>query len=217
MSGAAARYEDPIQHSTALGGLLAGLAIGAGAVLIGIAFVGIGGLGGLAIAAMIGAGAATGAGIGQLLGSLSHAQRHTGWITSGSDNVHINGKPAARAHVDQVVCTDHPAAPQTLAQGSRTVYINGYPAARVGDRTVCDARISSGSANVYIGGGTETTDEIDPEIPGWLEGSLIGVGLASAVALVGPAMALWGAFGGAVGGVLGGQQGKQIYGDGSDQ
>ncbi|MGJ7548648.1 PAAR domain-containing protein [Pseudomonas alloputida] len=217
MTGAAARQDDPIEHSSALSGLLAGLALGAGAVLIGIAVVGTGGLGGLAIGAMIGAGAATGAGIGQLLGSLSHAQRETGWITSGSDNVHINGRPAARAHVDQALCTDHPGVTKTLAQGSRSVYINGQPAARVGDRTVCDARISAGSSNVFIGGGSETTDEIDPEVPGWLEATVLGFGLASAVALVGPEMALWGMFGGAIGGEAGYRFGGSRYGEGSDQ
>ncbi|MFG0769046.1 PAAR domain-containing protein [Pseudomonas sp. TYF_15] len=43
-----------------------------------------------------------------------------------------------------------------LAQGSDSVYINGQPAARVGDRTVCDAKISAGSPNVCIEGGTAT-------------------------------------------------------------
>lgn len=64
MSAAAARVDDPIEHSSALEGLLAGLAIGAGVVLIGIAIVGTGGLGAVALGAMVGAGAATGAGIG---------------------------------------------------------------------------------------------------------------------------------------------------------
>ena len=73
MTAAAARLDDPIEHSSALGGLLAGLAIGAGAVLIGIAVIGTGGLGAVALAAMVGAGAATGAGIGQPIGSLSFA------------------------------------------------------------------------------------------------------------------------------------------------
>ncbi|MQG92682.1 PAAR domain-containing protein [Pseudomonas sp. MN1F] len=217
MTGAAARQDDPIEHSSALSGLLGGLALGAAAVLVGIAVVGTGGLGGLAIAAMIGAGAATGAGIGQLLGSLSHAQRETGWITSGSDNVRINGRPAARAHVDQAVCTDHSGVRQTLAQGSRSVHINGQPAVRVGDRTVCDGRISAGSSNVFIGGETETTDEIEPEVPGWLEATVLGVGIASAVALVGPAMALWGMFGGVVGGGAGSYYGESLYGQDSDQ
>lgn len=115
MSQAAARFNDPIEHSSALGGLLAGLAIGAGAVLIGIAVVGTGGLGAIALGAMVGAGAATGAGIGQLLGSLSFATHDAGQIKSGSGDVFINGRAAARAHVDTAMCTQHGPAPQILA------------------------------------------------------------------------------------------------------
>ncbi|MGF6110209.1 hypothetical protein QFZ85_001745 [Pseudomonas frederiksbergensis] len=82
MSEAAARLDDPIEHSSALGGLLAGLAIGAGAVLVGIAIVGTGGLGAVALCAMVGAGAgaATGAGIGQL----SVASHLTGMVQDRS-------------------------------------------------------------------------------------------------------------------------------------
>ncbi|WP_218189744.1 MULTISPECIES: PAAR domain-containing protein, partial [unclassified Pseudomonas] len=120
-------------------------------------------------------------------------------------------------HVDKALCSDHPGVPQTLAQGSRTVYINGQPAARVGDSTVCDGRISAGSSNVFIGGDTETTDEIAPEVPGWLEAAVFGVGVASAVALVGPAMTLWGMFGGVVGGTAGYRFGGGRYGEGSDE
>lgn len=212
----AARVGDPIEHSSALGGLLAGLAIGAGAVLVGIAVIGTGGVGAVALVAMVGAGAATGAGIGQLIGSLSFADRQTGQIRSGSGNVHINGRPAARAHIDYAECSDHSGTSKPLAQGSRAVHINGQPAARVGDRTVCDARIAQGSPNVCIGGEAETTDEISPEVPGSLEGAVLAVGLASAIALVGPAMALWGLFGGALGGGAGYQLGGQRYGEGSD-
>jgi uncharacterized Zn-binding protein involved in type VI secretion len=153
MSEAAARLDDPIEHSSALGGLLAGLAIGAGAVLVGIAIVGTGGLGAVALCAMVGAGAATGAGIGQLFGSLSFASHRAGQIKTGSGNVFINSKAAARAHVDTAVCDQHGPAPQILAQGSDSVYINGQPAARVGDRTVCDGKISAGSGNVFLAAG----------------------------------------------------------------
>lgn len=75
---------------------------------------------------------------------------------------------------------------QTLAQGSDTVHINGMPAARVGDRTVCDGKISVGSTNVNIGGGTETTDDIDPEVPVLLERAILGLGVASAFVLASP-------------------------------
>ncbi|AUZ59431.1 Putative RHS-family protein [Pseudomonas sp. XWY-1] len=216
MTAAAARLDDPIEHSSALGGLLAGLAIGAGAVLIGIAVIGTGGLGAVALAAMVGAGAATGAGIGQLIGSLSFACSETGQIRSGSSNVYINGKPAARAHLDNAECSDHPGGPKILAQGSDSVYINGQPAARVGDRTVCDAKISAGSPNVCIGGGTATTDAIDPEVPIWLERSVMALGLASAFVLASPVLVMAGLAGGIAGGMAGHWAGGELFGEGSD-
>lgn len=217
MSEAAARMDDPIEHSSALGGLLAGLAIGAGAVLVGIAIVGTGGLGAVALCAMVGAGAATGAGIGQLLGSLSFATHDAGQIKTGSANVFTNGKPAARAHVDTATCDQHGSAPQILAQGSDSVYINGLPAARVGDRTVCDAKISAGSGNVFIGGGTETTDAISPEVPAWLERAVLVVGLASAFVLASPVVVIAGLVGGVAGGLGGNWAGGKLFGEGSDE
>lgn len=216
MTAAAARLDDPIEHSSALGGLLAGLAIGAGAVLIGIAIVGTGGFGVVALAAMVGAGAATGAGIGQLIGSLSFACSETGQIRSGSSNVYINGKPAARAHLDNAECSDHPGSPKILAQGSDSVNINGQPAARVGDRTVCDAEISAGSPNVCIGGGTTTTDTIDPEVPVWLERGVMALGLASAFVLASPVLVVAGLVGGIAGGMAGHWAGGELFGEGSD-
>ena len=216
MSAAAARVDDPIEHSSALGGLLAGLAIGAGAVLVGIAVVGTGGLGAVALAAMVGAGAATGAGIGQLIGSLSFACHDAGKILTGSPNVHVNGKEAARAHVDTAHCDQHSSAPQILAQGSDTVHINGMPAARVGDLTVCDGKISAGSANVHIGGGTETTDDIDPEVPALLERAIMGLGLASAFVLASPVIVIAGLVGGIAGGLGGNWAGGKLFGEGSD-
>lgn len=216
MSQAAARFNDPIEHSSALGGLLAGLAIGAGAVLIGIAVVGTGGLGAIALGAMVGAGAATGAGIGQLLGSLSFATHDAGQISSGSNNVFINGKAAARAHVDTALCDQHGPAPQILAQGSDSVYINGQPAARVGDKTVCDGKISAGSGNVFIGGGTETTDAISSEVPEWLERAVLVVGLASAFVLASPVIVIAGLAGGIAGGLAGNWAGGELFGQDSD-
>jgi len=206
----AARLGDPIEHTGSLTGLLAGLAIGAiGAALIV-------GTGGLAAVAIVGASATAGAGIGQLIGSLSVCDHSTGQIQSGSANVFINGKPAARAHLDTALCDEHGPAPQLLAQGSDTVYINGVPAARVGDRTVCDAKISSGSGNVVIGGGTQTTDSIRPEVPEWLERSLLVVGLGSALVLASPIVVAAGLVGGIAGGAAGHWAGGKLFGAGSD-
>jgi uncharacterized Zn-binding protein involved in type VI secretion len=216
MSAAAARVDDPIEHSSALEGLLAGLAIGAGAVLVGIAIVGTGGLGALALGAMVGAGAATGAGIGQLIGSLSISCNTAGQIITGSGNVYTNGKPAARAHLDKAKCDKHGPGPKVLAQGSDSVYINGVPAARVGDRTECDGKISAGSPNVSIGGGTETTDEISPEVPVLLERAIFGLGLASAFVLASPVIVMAGLVGGIAGGLGGHWAGGELFGEGSD-
>lgn len=168
MSAAAARLGDPISHSSAMDGLLTGLAVGAGVALAGVAVVTTGGLAAapiMATVAAVGAGASAGAGIGQLLGSLKAMSSETGKITSASPNVRINGIPAARASADHVDCSKHSHGRKVIAEGSGGVRINGFPAARVGDRTACDAKISSGSSNVNIGGGTVQTDEINPEVP----------------------------------------------------
>ncbi|MCF8983429.1 type IV secretion protein Rhs [Pseudomonas syringae] len=207
---AAARVNDPIEHTGSLTGLLAGLAIGA----IGAALVI--GTGGLAAVAIVGASAATGAGVGQLIGSLSCCNHQTGQIVSGSSNVYINGEPAARAHADQAKCDEHSSRPQVIAQGSSNVYINGHPAARVGDRTACDAKIVVGSSNVFIGGGTETTDPINPEVPELLERGILLVGLASAFVLASPVIVIAGLVGGIAGGTVGSMGGAQLFGEGTD-
>ncbi|GLU40003.1 PAAR domain-containing protein [Pseudomonas sp. NBRC 100443] len=210
---AAARKDDPIEHSSALGGLLTGLAIGAGAALVGLAIVGTGGL---AAVAIVGAAAAAGAGIGEVIGSLSSFCSVAGQIISGSANVFINGIAAARAHLSKVGCDKH-SGPQLIAEGSSTVWINGQPAARVNDRTTCDGKISAGSPNVFIGGGTYQTDEIDPEVPGWLHVAVFALGIGSAVLLgAGPGIILLGLAGGIAGGAGGYWLGGKIWGEGSD-
>jgi uncharacterized Zn-binding protein involved in type VI secretion len=210
----AARLTDPIQHTSALSGLLVGLLIGAA---IAVAAVAIIGTGGLAAVAIVGAGAAMGAGIGELVGSLSFAKTTTGTILQvGSFNTKINSLNAARAHVDVVMCSNHPNPPKPIATGSSNVFINSMPAARVGDKTGCDAEISDGSKNVFIGGGTVQTDEISPEVPGWLHTAVFAVGMASAVVLAGPVAAFAGLIGGLLGGAGGNWLGGKLFGQGSD-
>lgn len=219
MTAAAARLDDPISHTSAMGGLLAGLAIGAGVAVAGIAIVGTGGLAVgpiVGAVAAVGAGASAGAGIGQVIGSLSAFTSETGMITTASPNVRINGKPAARAHADYVDCDKHDHGRQVIAQGSAGVRINGFPAARVGDKTACGATISSGSSNVRIGGETVQTDEIEPEVPAWLEWTIAGVGIASAFVLASPAVATLGLLGGSGGGAGGHWLGGEIFDEGSD-
>lgn len=142
----AARVTDPVEHTGSLTGLLAGLAIGA------IGGASIGSTNGLAAAVMVGASVAAGSAIEALSASLSASDHMAGQISSGSRNVHINGRAAARAHLDTAKCDKHSSKLRVIAQGSSSVYINSMPAARAGDRIACDAKISAGSANVFIGG-----------------------------------------------------------------
>ncbi|MGY4828748.1 PAAR domain-containing protein [Sphaerotilaceae bacterium SBD11-9] len=80
---------------------------------------------------------------------------HPGLIVPAQAQVLVNGLPAARV-TDTHVCLFPPLAgphpPNTIRQGSSTVLIGGLPAARVGDLTDCGASITTGSANVLIGG-----------------------------------------------------------------
>ncbi|KEA53435.1 type IV secretion protein Rhs, partial [Mangrovibacter sp. MFB070] len=177
----AARLGDPIGHSHALAGMIAGTLVGG---LIAAA-------GGIAAGALFTAGlAASCLGVGVLLigasflvgyltGKLATAARDgladagagslspSGAIQTGSPNVFINGKPAAIATISQVSCSNDGPSMQ-MAQGSDNVFINKQPASRKGDKTNCDAQVMEGSADVTIGGGTATTLPIDPEVPNWL-------------------------------------------------
>ncbi|WP_275377682.1 RHS repeat-associated core domain-containing protein [Xenorhabdus bovienii] len=95
-------------------------------------------------------------------------------LDSGSGNVMIEGKPAARATVDMAKCSKHPA-PPLIAQGSESVFINGQPAARVGDKLVCGAAIKGGASKVFIGSGQGTYLEIEEEFSGWQRALLVAV------------------------------------------
>ncbi|MEN5028656.1 PAAR domain-containing protein [Pseudomonas sp. Ps21-P2] len=215
---AAARVGDPIEHTSALEGLLLGLAVGAAAVVVAAAAgVTIIATGGLAAVAAVGAVMALTAGFGELIGSLSWCTNKAGQIFKGSGNVFTNGKPAARAHLDTATCDKHGSVPQVIAQGSRTVHINGQPAARVGDRTVCDGKISAGSGNVNIGGATEKTDDINPEVEPWLHWLVGGIGFGSAVVLTSPLVAITAFIDGAVLGGIGSILGGRWFGEDSNE
>lgn len=205
---AAARFDDPIQHSNALRGLLTGALIGAG---VGLFVVATGGLGaGLVAAAIIGGGAATGAGVLEVLGSTSWAGGSiTGGIASGSSNTTVNSLKAARATLDWVHCSGTPPGflcpsheGKRIAQGSATVFVNSQPAARVDDKIECGSKIKKGSSNVIIGGPTAQTLDIDSEVPGYIHGIVAVVGIASAVILAGPVVAVCGTLGSMGGGTL---------------
>ncbi|MBN3725672.1 PAAR domain-containing protein [Burkholderia sp. Ac-20379] len=211
---AAARLGDPVAHTASKGWMIAGLIGGA---LLGAAVVALTGGTALFAVAAVAAGAAAGGGIGEVLGTMSWAPRHvTGSLISGSPNVFVNSRAAMRAHLSQGLCSDHSGSPQIVAQGSSTVFINNQPASRKEDKLTCSAIINDGSPNVFIGGATATTDDISPEIPGWVNWTMLGVGFAAAVILAGPAVAVLGTVGGFAGGLAGSWLGGKFFGEGSD-
>lgn len=76
-------------------------------------------------------------------------------IQTGSDDVYINDRPAARERDSSTPhlrparrCVSHVS---RISRGSRSVYINGRPAARVDDPFAGCTRVAQGSPNVDIG------------------------------------------------------------------
>ena len=162
----AARFGDEIGHTSALGGFLVGAALGIALVAtVAIATFTCGfGVALLAgMAAGIGGSLLTAA--GEAIGSKFSSP--SGTIVTASPNVYINKRKAAHVDKSTGACDKHPG-PVKVADGSINVFINGAPAARKGDKLTCGATISSGSGNVYIGGGTQRYLPVDDEIPGWL-------------------------------------------------
>jgi uncharacterized Zn-binding protein involved in type VI secretion len=64
----------------------------------------------------------------------------------------INSRNAAYLEFTVGRCEKHPV-PAQVAEGSYNVFISSVAAARKDDRLTCGARISSGSDDVFIGGG----------------------------------------------------------------
>jgi RHS repeat-associated protein len=159
----AARLGDPIAHTGALTGFLVGAVIGIALIaLVAAATLSCGFLLPL-LAGLASAGAAAGIlWLSEAIGaSLSTP---SGAIITGSPDVFINGRTAARAKVDTAVCDKHPPVLR-IAEGSATVFINGLPAARKNDAIVCGAKINGGSKNVFIGGGTSRLLPVADEVP----------------------------------------------------
>ena len=206
----AARLHDPVAHSHALGGFVAGALVGLAAaagvtIVVGLAATAIAAevataglatplvagvavtVGEFAVNAVVGGklmGLAEDA--GEALGSQSMGSP-SGEIGQGSPTVCINGLPAARV-TDAERCDAG-----KVAQGSASVFINGLPAARVGDKATCGAVIVGGSGNVFIGGGTATALPIQSEVPEWPRWAAVVVGilpaLGGAARAIGPALA----------------------------
>lgn len=68
-----------------------------------------------------------------------------GTVTSGSGDVMVEGKQAARAG-DTAGCAG------TITEGSPDVFINGKPAAVQGAKTGCGGTIASGATGVFVNG-----------------------------------------------------------------
>ena len=180
----AARIDDEIVHTSALGGFLAGAAIGI-ALVVGVAVATA--TCGFGVALMAGVLAGFGGAALTALGETIGRSMSTpaGGIVSGSPNTFINGLAAARVEADTGVCEKHSKPPQ-IAQGSAKVFINGFPAARKGDQLTCGATIDSGSPNVNVGAETQTYLPIDDEVPAWLRTTVdvlmaLGGGIGSLV------------------------------------
>lgn len=200
MSGApyAARLGDPVAHTQALAGFLAGAVVGLVAATEAVAVVAavVGsvalevGTAGLATPLIVGVAAtAVELGVGgyvgaKLMGAAEEAGEAlgadslgptSGVISLGSPNVRVNGRPAARA-TDPETC--HVG---LVAQGSLKVHVNGLPASRVGDKTSCGAVITAGSTNVVIEGPPDTRVGIQPEVPEWVRWAVIVVSILPAL------------------------------------
>nr|WP_235211341.1 polymorphic toxin type 46 domain-containing protein [Enterobacter sp. UCD-UG_FMILLET] len=193
-----------------IAGLVGGAILGAAAVVV---------TGGTALVAVsaVAAGACAAGGLGELLGSMSWAPRHTtGTLKEGSPNVFINSRKAIRAHLSAGECDEHSGSLQRVAEGSIKVYINNFPASRTGDKLTCSAEISQGSRNVIIGGSKVQTDEISPEIPEWVNWTMLAVGAGAMAVLASPAIALLSTLGAMGGGTVGSFAGGMLFGEGSD-
>ncbi|GJK31438.1 hypothetical protein TUM17556_33570 [Enterobacter asburiae] len=210
----AARVDDEIAHTASKGWMIAGLV--GGAILGAAAVVVTGGTALVAVSA-VAAGACAAGGLGELLGSMSWAPRHTtGTLKEGSPNVFINSRKAIRAHLSAGECDEHSGSLQRVAEGSIKVYINNFPASRTGDKLTCSAEISQGSRNVIIGGSKVQTDEISPEIPEWVNWTMLAVGAGAMAVLASPAIALLSTLGAMGGGTVGSYAGGMLFGEGSD-
>ncbi|VVO63721.1 putative deoxyribonuclease RhsA [Pseudomonas fluorescens] len=163
----AARWGDEIEHTSALGGFLIGAVIGLAIATAAAFTICTAGLGGILLSIAAGVGASFIPAIGESMGAARSSPAGGIKLEGCSADVFINNRNAAHATLSQGACDKHPA-PVLVAEGSSNVFINNVAAARKGDKLTCGAKISSGSNNVFIGGGTERYLDVDEEIPGWL-------------------------------------------------
>jgi len=213
----AARLGDDIGHTSALGGLFAGMAVG---LLVGLALVGTIATGGT-LALLLGATFVAGmSATGGLLG-MAVGQRNEGnvkgRIGSGSPDVCTVGRKQARVFLDFIDCDRHGA--EKIATGSSTVFVNGDMAARRSDQSECSGKLHADQETVLIGGETALDPRltIRPEIPEWAVTTLTVVAWAGGIAgglLMVPVIGAIGAgvsfAGGLLGGLVGGRAGRWV-------
>jgi RHS repeat-associated protein len=162
----AARFGDELSHTSALGGFLIGAALGIALVATVAIATFTCGFGVALLAGLVaGVGGSLLTAAGEKIGSMFSSP--AGTIVTASPNVFINSRKAAHVEKSTGACDKHPG-PVKVAEGSTNVFINGTAAARKGDKMTCGATLSSGSDNVFIGGGTHRYLPVDDEIPGWL-------------------------------------------------
>ncbi|WP_442678084.1 polymorphic toxin type 46 domain-containing protein [Sphingomonas sp. ASY06-1R] len=207
-AAAAARVDDPFGHSSAMNGVVIGLAVGA---LIGAAIL----TGGVSLIAVGAAVAITGgAGMaGQAIGETIEGPE-TGVIKIGSRNVFINGRPAAMTVLATGPCSKDSGPPIPVATGAETVLINSQPAARVGEKMGCSAIIRKGSKNVFIGGPSKEVIKPTPEVPVALQNVMLAMTIGgTAIGTLGVGLTY--GVGAAVGSLVGGAGGSYLGGQGA--
>ena len=207
-AAAAARVHDPFGHSSAMNGVLIGLAVGA---LVGTAIL----TGGISLIAVGAAVAITGgAGLaGEAIGQTMEGPE-TGVIEIGAPTVLINGRPAAMTVIAMGPCAKDSGPPVPVATGAATVLINGQPAARVGEKMACSAVIRRGSPNVFIGGPTRQVIAPTPEVPAWLDNTMLAMTIGgTAIGTLGVGLTY--GVGAAVGSLVGGAGGSYFVGKGA--
>ncbi|MEB3902707.1 DUF6531 domain-containing protein, partial [Pseudomonas putida] len=163
----AARWGDEIEHTGALAGFLAGAVIGLAIATAAAFMICTAGLGGFLLGAAIGLAAGLMPMMGEKFGAMFSSPAGQIELAGCSTNVFINKRNAAHAELSTAKCDKHPP-PVLVAEGSSNVFINGVAASRKGDKLTCGAKISGGSNNVFIGGGTQRYLPVDDEVPEWL-------------------------------------------------
>lgn len=208
MGAPAARVGDPFGHSSAMNGVLIGLAVGA---VIGTAIL----TGGLSLIAVGAAVAITGgAGLaGEAIGKTIEGPE-SGILTIGSRDVFIDTRAATMTVLATGECDKDSGPPIQVATGAATVLINTQPAARVGETMACSAVIRKGSGDVVIGGPSVTVIKPTPEVPALLDKIMLGMVIGgTAIGTLGVGLTY--GLGAAVGSLAGGLGGSYALGKGA--